>query len=561
MSKVLTEEGTIVGTCPYMSPEQLQGRHVDARSDIFAFGAVLHEMATGQRAFAGEDTASIIAAVIERDPPAISALREGLPGALDWVAKMCLQKHADDRWETAHDVKLELERLRDAQHSDSSSVRASRPYPTRIVTAIAAIGALIGGAVTLGLWRQANKAHAGIPTFKFQAGPPPGAAFAASLNSSVPVIGLSVSPDGSKIAFVAERSGVPIIFLRAMSDPIPQPISGTEGGQQPFWSPDGRSIGFFANNSLRKVDTNGRSPTVRLADASADPRGGAWLNSGEIIYAPSNREALLKIPAAGGQPVPLFGGKGQKWWPSPLPDGKRFIFYDRMAKGLFIGSVEGWVSPRILATNWAGVYAHPGYLLYLRDGVLMAQEFDAGSATLRGDAIPIGEGAGAGTTAVPGFSASRSGIIAYSGILVNKTRIVRYDRGGAVQATLADAGQYSDPEDLARWAKGRLEPAGSCVACAGHLGVRFGSRDYDAFDIRTSDRGFTRMVERWYAVVVSLQSDWTGQPVYSRPRVQAAIGPCSIMTGSGRHTAERIMPARTTGERRLDLHSTRANRL
>jgi eukaryotic-like serine/threonine-protein kinase len=461
LSQALTHRGTVIGTCPYMSPEQLQGREVDARSDIFAFGAVLHEMATGQRAFEGDDPASILAAVLERDPTPISKLREGLPASLDWVVKACLQKDVDDRWETAHDLKLELEHLRDAQ-SDTSSLRASRPHITRIAVTTAVLGALISGVVVARLWWRGDDPLTNGATFKFQVEPPSGALFAASLSTSVPVIGLSVSPDGGKIAFVAEQSGSQMIWVRTMREGASQPLSGTEGGQHPFWSPDGRSIGFFANNALKRIDINGRGPAVRLADASADPRGGAWLNSGVIVYAPSNREALLKIPAAGGQPTPLFGGKGQKWWPSPLPDGKHFVFYDRLGQGLFLGSVEGSASARIVQTNWAAVYTDPGYLLYLRDGVLMAQEFDVEAATLRGDAIPIGERVGGGTTAVPGFSASRSGVIAHSGILVDVTRIVRYDRRGVLDSTLAESGQHMDPTisaDGRKVAWSRVDPA------------------------------------------------------------------------------------------------------
>ena len=277
-----------------------------------------------------------------------------------------------------------------------------------------------------------------------------------SSNASVPVIDFSVSPDGSRIAFVAEQNGIPFVWVRSISEPAAKPLTGTEGGQYPFWSPDGRSIAFFAHNSLKKVDANGRSPAVPLADVSVDPRGGAWLVTGVIIYAPSNREPMLRIPATGGEPMPVFSDKvGGRWWPSPLPDGQRFIFFDRSRGGLFAGSLDGKLSELLVTTNWGGVYIDPGYVLYLREGVLMSQEFDPRSPATRGEPVPVAEAVGAATNSRPGFSASHSGIFAHSGILMDPTRIVLYNRHGAIKRILAPSGDYMDP---------RISPDGEKVA-------------------------------------------------------------------------------------------------
>jgi eukaryotic-like serine/threonine-protein kinase len=207
-TETLTHEGTVIGTYPYMSPEQLQGGDVDARSDIFAFGAVLHEMLTGQAAFAAEDAASTIAAVLDRDPPPVSKLRSDVPASLDWIVQTCLQKNREDRWQAAHDVKLELERVCDLQsHTSPSLARHSRHRGVWV--AAAAVGALMCGIAGATVWSQWTRSERSAVAFRFQVPPPPGTSFAASLNTSVPVIGLSICPDGSKDCFRRGSSGNP----------------------------------------------------------------------------------------------------------------------------------------------------------------------------------------------------------------------------------------------------------------------------------------------------------------------------------------------------------------
>ncbi len=464
LTKALTSDGTIMGTYPYMSPEQLQGREIDARSDIFSFGAVLHEMATSQRAFAGESTASTIAAVLEHHPAPVSQLRAGVPTSLDWIVQACLEKDPEDRWQTAHDLTLPIGRLRDVQSETASIASPATKGRSWARVAAAGLAVLVVGGMLAGAWFRSYRRELQASVLRFEIAPPPRGSFVVSPNATVPVIDFAVSPDGSKIAFVAEQNGVPMIWIRSMSESLAKPLTPTEGGQQPFWSPESRSIGFFAQSLLKKIDITGRGPAVTLAEASPDPRGGAWLGPGVIVYAPSNRESLLRIPAGGGRPAPISLDKtgGQRWWPSPLPDGQRFLFYDRLGGGLFVGSLDGFVSERVVSTSWAGVYIDPGHLLYLRDGVLMAQEFDERSAVLRNEAAPVAELVGGATTSMPGFSASRFGVVAHSGILLDTTRIVWYDRRGAVNAPLTEPGQYTDPRispDGRKVAWSRVDPA------------------------------------------------------------------------------------------------------
>ena len=254
LTKTLTSEGMIMGTYQYMSPEQLQGREVDARSDIFSFGAVLYEMASGQRAFQGESTASIIAGVLDRQPAPVSQLQPDLPRWLDWIVQTCLEKNPEERWQSAHDVRLHLWHLRDLQ-----SDRASVAHPA---TKASILGRLQPPGWPGWHWVEFWPAHGSslhvsrscdTDVMRFEIAAPPHSSFAVSSNASVPVIDFSVSPDGSKIAFVADQNEIPFVWVRSMSEPAAKPLTGTEGGQNPFWSPDGTLHRFLrAQNSLKK---------------------------------------------------------------------------------------------------------------------------------------------------------------------------------------------------------------------------------------------------------------------------------------------------------------------
>ncbi|HYI95797.1 MAG TPA: protein kinase, partial [Bryobacteraceae bacterium] len=268
LTQALTTKGMILGTYPYMSPEQLQRREVDGRSDIFSFGAVMYEMVSGHRAFAGESTASVIAAVLKHKPAPVSNLRPDVTPTVAWIVQTCLEKEPDDRWQSARDVMLYLARLREVQSDGASTT--SRVSTRRSWGRTAAVGlcGLTVGAVITSTWFGVHRPEPHRSVLQFDIAAPPGAPFSMSWNASVPVIDFSVSPDGTKIAFVAEQNTIPLIWVRSMSEPAAKPLAGTEGAQYPFWSPESRSLGFFAQNALKKVDANGGGPPVLLADVS-----------------------------------------------------------------------------------------------------------------------------------------------------------------------------------------------------------------------------------------------------------------------------------------------------
>ena len=443
LTETLTPEGSIAGTYHYMSPEQLDGRDLDARTDIFSFGAMLYEMATGKKAFAGETLASVIAGVMESNPAPLPSLRQDAPPALDWVIRTCLRKDADERWQTAHDLRLQLGRL--LEETPAKVAVDARPRVWMSVGAFAvgvALGLLVGALAMKGRWARAPE----TPALRFEVGPPHGGTFHTTSNASVPVVMQSISPDGQKLAFIAGRNGPAMLWVRSLGDTEARPLAGTEGAQDPFWSPNSRWIGFFAQNALKKVEAAG-GPTVTLSEVSADPRGGAWLASDVIVFAASQRGSLLRIPAGGGEAEPIFRGEAanvQRWWPAPLPDGRRFLPYERRKGGVVIGSLDGSASEQVAQTDWGGVYVEPGYVLYLNGGTVMALPFDTASGTARGEASAIVEGSGGASTGVPGFSASQNGTVAFAPILVPKTRLTWYDRCGTLQSRLNEPGRYTD---------------------------------------------------------------------------------------------------------------------
>jgi len=258
---------------------------------------------------------------------------------------------------------------------------------------------------------------------------------------------MALSPDGRMLAYVIGDGGSSTLWIRSLDKPDDRPLPSTEGVHSAFWSPDSRSIGFFARNHLKRLDISG-GPAITLAEASVDPRGGAWLSSGVILFAVSNRDGLRRIPAAGGEVTSVFKGEDADdktcWWPSPLSGGRDFLFYSRMRKGVFLGSINGKPVRRILDCDWAAQYAGSGRLLFLRGQVLFAQNFDESTGQLRGEPQLIAEGVGGSGNGMAGFSVSQSGILAHCPILTETTRIVWYDRQGNPRDALTDPGQYNE---------------------------------------------------------------------------------------------------------------------
>jgi Tol biopolymer transport system component len=442
-TKTATERGAIVGTLHYMSPEQVQGKETDARSDIFSFGVVLYEMLTGRRAFEAENSASVIAAILEREPP---NLEEIGPAGLQRVLRRCLAKDPAERWQSAADLKAALEWTAEVVPQTAGSRR-------RVGVGWLAAGLLAAGlAVTLVVHLREKPPEQRVVRLEI---PPPGNSRFTEYDTPV------LSPDGTRIAFSAGGK----LFVRSLDSLATQELPGTEGGQLPFWSPDGRSLAFFAGGKLKKASLVG-GPTVVLCDTSGSPLGGAWNRDGVIIFALSPWSSLMRIGAGGGTPVPVTRrekGQYHHAQPSFLPDGKHFLFtvYAASNGGVFIGSLDSPQVTRLLPEEINAQYTEPGYVLFGRGGILMAQPFDAGRLRFTGDPFPLAQEVSAvryggyGSLSAAAFSAS-AGVLAYrSGGLEGPQRLRWFDRKGNRLGDVGPVGEYWDPA---------LSPDGHAVA-------------------------------------------------------------------------------------------------
>src|SRR6267378_1190530 len=323
----LTAKGTIVGTLQYMAPEQLEGKEVDARTDIFAFGAVVYEMATGKKCFEGKSQAGLIAAILQINPPPISSLQPMTPPALDRVVKRCVAKESDDRWQSANDLTNELKWI--AESGSEAGVPApiltDRKSRKRLVWSVVAI--LLVAALALGAYSYLRRAPVNIEPVRFFVSPPGDLAGFGTTTSGT-TAPVAVSPDGRRLAFVAMGAeGRYLLWIRSLDTLAGQALAGTEGASSPFWSPDSRFIGFFAGGKLKKIEVSG-GPPITLCDAPNN-RGGTWGRDGVIVFNPANLVALQKVSESGGVPTAatvLGQGETAHMRPSFLPDGQHFLY-------------------------------------------------------------------------------------------------------------------------------------------------------------------------------------------------------------------------------------------
>ncbi len=453
-AKNLTAEGSIVGTFQYMAPEQLEGKEIDSRTDIFAFGEVLYEMATGNKAFAGKSQASLIAAILSSDPPPVSQIRPMTPPALDRVVKTCLAKDPEDRWQTAHDVMLELKWVAEAgsQAGVPAPVVARRKSRERLAWSLAGILSLLTLGLGYGIFHY-HRALASILPIRLFVVPPENSDFNFTFRRAG---SLTISPDGRWITFVASDStGKEILWIRALDQVSAKALPGTEGAGFPFWSPDSHFIGFFADGKLKKIDVSG-GPALTICDA-LDGRGGTWNREGIILFTPNFRDSIYRVAASGGTPVAITKINDSRKetthrYPYFLPDGRHFLFLagshstgtKSEANAIYIASLDGKVNKILMNARCNPVFAN-GYLLFVRDRVLMAQHFDARRAELKGDPVPVVEEVGYDTGFFRGiFSASENGILTYqSGLAETKSRLVWLDRNGKETGTLGEPGNYT----------------------------------------------------------------------------------------------------------------------
>ncbi len=456
----ITGEGTILGTLQYMAPEQVEAKEVDARTDIFAFGAVVYEMATGQRAFQGKTQASLIAKILEIDPPPISSLQPMTPPALDRVVKKCLAKEPEKRWQAASDVCDELKWIADggSQAGTPAPVSATRKNPlndARLAWIVAAVIFLT--ALALGSFAHFRPAPQQTNAVRFTLFPPEKWSLAGTgtvtTGASAPVM---ISPDGQKIAFVAvSEEGKSLLWVRSLDALTAQSLAGTEGASAPFWSPDSRTLGFFTGGKLKKIDVSG-GPPITLCDAP-DNRGGTWNRDGLILFAQTNTSALEKVPASGGVPTPatvLGQGELGHIRPSFLPDGRHFLYSTiapRPGLGgpIYLGSLDSADRKVLLNATSANALYSQGYLLFLRETTLIAQPFDAGRLAFNGDAFPIAERIRTSSSTQPYgyFSVSENGALVYqTGAETSNSQLLWFDRTGKQIGALGDPAVYNSLE-------------------------------------------------------------------------------------------------------------------
>ncbi len=449
----LTAEGTILGTFQYMAPEQLEGKDSDARTDIFALGAVLYEMATGRKAFAGTSQASLISAIMASDPPPISVVQPMTPPAMDRVVKTCLAKDPDDRWQAAGDVAKELKWI--AEGGSSAGLPASadaRPRKReRLAWTIAA--AAVGLALALLLLRRPPSESLSTRSHLL---PPEKVQFETDGDNCGSV---TISPDGRQVTFAAKSAaGKSMLWLRSLDSLSARPIPGTEDASFPFWSPDSRFLAFFAAGKLQKVDLAG-APPLAVCDAPGG-RSGSWNRDGVILFSPNSNTEIFQVPAAGGAATPVTTldvarGETTHRWATFLPDGKHFLYMAgshsegtrSASNAIYLASLGASARTRLLSGRSNVAYAS-GYLISMREHVLLAQAFDASRGRLAGDAVALADGVAYEASYFRGnFSVSDNGVLVYAtGMGAMGSRLRWYDikTGQPSGEPMGDSAEYRD---------------------------------------------------------------------------------------------------------------------
>ena len=433
LTQALTSQGEIVGTLQYMAPEQLQGKETDARSDLFSFGCVLYEMLTGKRAFEGGSAASVIAAILEREPAPLTAAPP-----LDRVVRRALAEDPDQRFQTARDLKAALTWALE-QPPPAAGVKTGRRWWWIAAAALVAIGALDGWSIA-----HFRQPPADERVFRLQIDPPEGGRFVFGNF----VGGIALSPDGRTAAFVATANGKTGLWVRPLDGTTARLIPGTQGAAYPFWSPDSKSVGFLGAGKLQRVDLAGGAPLTICSTTPA--RGGAWSSDGQIIFGTS-ASGLFQVPASGGTPAPLTtldASRGERAhrWPQMLPGG-RFLYEVQSDKPEYKGVYAASLAKPgervwLLATDTSAVYAPgaggKGYLLWLRGTTLFAQEFEPGPLKLGGEphptADPVAKIAILGEAHV---AASANGVLLYSGSNLS-SQLTWLDRAGRPLGVVGD---------------------------------------------------------------------------------------------------------------------------
>jgi eukaryotic-like serine/threonine-protein kinase len=477
-SKDLTQRGTVVGTFQYMAPEVLQGAEADGRSDVFSLGCLLHEMVTGRRAFEGKTQLSVLTAILEKEPEPVSQVQGISPPAFDHLVKTCLEKNPEERFQTALDVKLQLKWIAERGPQPLPAARRQRNMRYWLATA-----AILAAAVAITAAYFMFTARPGA-VVRSSILPPSGTTFVTMAPAAGPP---ALSPDAARITFSArDEQGKALLYVRALDSLTPEPLAGTDDASYPFWSPDSREIGFFAEGKLKKIDANGGPPEI-LCDAPIG-RGGAWSKEGVIVFAPGPSNALLRVPAGGGSAEPATKlqparAENSHRWPQFLPDGRHFLFWARSSHGaqehtLQVGTLDSLDAKPLVKSELIGLYT-TGHLLFMRNQTLMAQPFNARTLQLSGMAAPVAEHIAVNSTSYrPVFSVSDGGTLVYqSGGLQGGWKLLWFTREGKPTGSLGALDRYLDPA---------ISPDGTRVAAT--LLTSQGTGDIWIFDLARGTR-------------------------------------------------------------------------
>jgi len=451
ISAAATRAGVLLGTAAYMSPEQAKGKAVDRRADIWAFGCVLFEMLTGKPAFGGETITDTLAAVVRAEPE-WTQLPGKIPGGIRRLLQRCLLKDPKRRLQAIGEARIALENYLASPGAEEKIVKESSG---KLVFAAFGFGAAgIMSAILFGVlyWSRApEKPHIVRSYIKAM----PNSSFVVTAQQG----GFAISPDGVRLAYVAQNAeGRALLWVRPLDSLEAQALAGTEEASFPFWSPDGRYIGFFASGKLKKIEASG-GPPLTLCDAP-NPRGGAWNQEGVILFAPNLNVPLHRVSASGGTPIPVTSldhperGVTTHRWPQFLPDGRHFIYVagtpltprENPVNAIMVGSLDSKESKLLLHSHASAQYVS-GQILFLRQSTLMAQPFDAKRQELTGDAFPIADPVlESELTLYSMFSAAENGLLAYmEGTSSASRELLWLDRTGKKVGEVPGSDTYMSP--------------------------------------------------------------------------------------------------------------------
>lgn len=444
----LTGTGTVLGTLHYMSPEQLEGKEADTRSDIFAFGVLLYEMVTGKRAFDGGSQAGLIAAILERQPVSVSSVVPMVPPALERLIKKCLNKNPESRWQSVRDLADELRWISQSgsQVGLPAAVSAKRKFRFRVAWITAVILGLAAISLAV-LWFTRPTAETPVSRFKIR-----------TVTDLSDVVWPRISPDGKHIAFLATNGeGKRMIWIRPMNSLEAFPLSGTEGAGRPFWSPDSKYLAYVMNRGQMKKIPAAGGPAQLICETNGGADG-TWGSNNMIIYDGGQGDSLRMVPASGGTPMAISKikrdeGEVMHAWPWFLPDGRHFLFLAEMADSvgveatylLKVGSIDSDETKTLFPVDARVEFCQDGYLVYFRDNILLARRFNPDSRGVLGEGVPLTDEIGVGEADRAEFGVSDNGTLVYQTNSAEAFhRLVWLDRNGDELGQIGEPSGYED---------------------------------------------------------------------------------------------------------------------